>query len=197
VPGGGSSSGGSGGVVTPPTPGGGQTAGIDGAWDITAFSRLADGATGDLQINGGHFVGLIPQRVSTSSTTSCREVLRQYRFDVIVADGLASGELFADRKFEGTGCVPPRVSGKLETERAVVTGKRVVAAAPSLTDMNGTWELTAAGEDGDDIAFVVTIDGGTFTGAPNRTSKATLNGSVVGNRATATANDFAFAAQKR
>ncbi len=177
--------------------GSGSTSGIGGTWDITAFDELPSGEMGQMTIANGEITGTIPGKISeTTDPALCRRTFHQIKFSISVAGDAASGQITREEKYEGTTCGTQKVGEIGSKSLATITGKRVFAKPASLTDMNGRWELSVGGGSGKAVTLILDVDGQTFSAHKEGSTKG-LDGSVVGNRATATADQFEFAAQRR
>lgn len=169
--------------------GSGTTAGLDGAWDITA---AGDGNIGpsEMTIANGVVTGVITSAGEGKTSGDCTKLKDRAEFKLTFEGNALSGTITEIREYEGGDTCPGN-----KNEITPITGSRTNAGS----GLTGEWEVKV----GDDPAFIVDIDGLTAKAWDKKAKadgdEATVNASVAGGNATvsATRDELSFAARKR
>jgi len=169
--------------------------GLDGDWDIVSGGKF-ELLPSEMRVSnrGSAVVGsLIHIAEGTVAPDGCTCTMDRAEFSLNASGNTLNGTVTYTREWKGSSCPPPF------KEVNTVSGIRTRAAAPSLSDLNGDWEITLQGEE----AVVATVNGTGVVAwdkaAKERGGRAAATVSVAGGilSVQSQSSKFDFAARRR
>jgi hypothetical protein len=160
---------------------------------VSAFTGLlAAGSNGQLTVSNGIVYGTFPMPMSTSNS-GCYETTHQAVVSLSFSASSASGELREEWTVEGPECETPGAPGYQKV--ADIDAMRIDGARGA-NELDGGWVVTVTDAvNGAVSSFDLQVNGSRFSAGYDDIDK--LAGVVTQTRASASGDNFEFAARKR